>query len=123
MHSECQVAGTTAISDGSFTGDFNSEYKADITITYNPPLFGQTGGKVVMSGKWLGACPTNMKPGDMKMSNGKIVNLIALQQKFAGAAQLLENPTTRNAIKDAVKGIDPKQLEALAKGLGGAGQQ
>jgi hypothetical protein len=123
MHSECQFAGTTAISDGTFTGDFNSEYKADISITYAPPIFGQASGKVTMSGKWVGECPANMKPGDMKMANGKIVNLIALQQKFAGAAQLLENPTTRNALKDAVKGIDPKQLEALAKGLGGAGQK
>lgn len=123
MHSECQFAGTTAISDGMFTGDFNSEYKAEILITYAPPLFGQASGKVAMSGKWLGECPANMKPGDMKMANGKIVNLIALQQKLAGAAQILENPTTRNALKDAVKGIDPKQLEALAKGLGAGGQK
>jgi hypothetical protein len=122
-HSECKFAGATAISNGMFTGDFNSEYKAEISITYSPPLFGQASGKVTMSGKWLGECPTNMKPGDMKMPNGKIVNLIAVQQKVAGAAQLLENPATRNALKDVVKGIDPKQLEALAKGLAGAEQK
>ena len=123
IHSECEFAGTTATSNGTFLGDFNSEYKADISITYSPPIFGQGAGKVTMNGKWLGECPSNMKPGDMKMPNGKMLNLLALQKQVAGATQMLENPATRNALKEAVKGIDPKQLEALAKGMGGSGQK
>jgi hypothetical protein len=48
----------------SFSGD--SAYHTDSTVHYDPPLFGKTSeSHSTQDAKWLGACPADMKPGDI----------------------------------------------------------
>lgn len=48
----------------SFSGD--SAYHTDISVHYEPPLFGKTSDShSTQDAKWLGACPADMKPGDI----------------------------------------------------------
>lgn len=118
MLSVCSVGGSTITSDGMLKGSFDSGYTGDIVVKYDPPMFGQSESKVGVTAKWLGECPPNMKPGDMTLPNGKIVNLVNMQKQFEASAQMLKSPQVQDALKNAAKGIDPKQLEALAKQLG-----
>jgi len=118
MLSICKVAGSTITSEGFLKGSFDSGYSGDILVKYEPPLFGQGQHKVAVSATWLGECPSNMKPGDMSMPNGKVVNLVNMQKQFEASAEMLKSPQMQEALKNAAKGIDPKQLEALAKQFG-----
>lgn len=70
IHSVCQVdAKTTATTDAVITGDFDSGYKSDMKITYNPPMHGMSTMKMVSEAKWLGPCKAGQRPGDIIMPN------------------------------------------------------
>jgi hypothetical protein len=62
---------TTAIT--RFSGD--TAYHTDINTTFNPPMMGRTSAVVAQDAKWTGACPADMKPGDMVMPDGTKVNI------------------------------------------------
>jgi len=48
----------------SFSGD--SAYHTDSNVHYDPPLLGKTSeSHSSQDAKWLGACPADMKPGDI----------------------------------------------------------
>jgi hypothetical protein len=51
------------------TGDMQSSFKVDSTMTFTPPRHGMSTGQFSMSGKHAGACPADMKPGDMRMGS------------------------------------------------------
>ena len=67
MHSVCKFEGTTATSDAEFVGAFDSAYKGDINIRYNPPMHGMNESKMSVEAKWLGPCKAGQKPGDVIM--------------------------------------------------------
>jgi hypothetical protein len=67
MHSVCKFGGTTATSDGVFTGKFDSNYSGDIKTKYDPPMMGMKEAHMVISAKWIGPCKPGMKPGDVIM--------------------------------------------------------
>ena len=56
VESECKVEGSTARTRAVLTGDFAAAYKADITISYDPPLQGMGEQKIAMEGRWVGPC-------------------------------------------------------------------
>lgn len=100
--SECDVAGSKITSKGTFIGDFQKEYRGEIVTTMNPPMFGRTGSRSIISAKWLGACPDGMKPGDMQMGNGVTINLDQAKQGAKMAAEMMKNPEMQKAMRDAV---------------------
>lgn len=114
--SECEVAGSKITSKGSFTGDFEKEYQGEIVTTVNPPMFGQSGSKSTISAKWLGACPSGMKAGDMQMGNGETINLEQAKQGAKMAAEMMKNPELQRAMKNAMAGGAAK-LEKAMQGL------
>lgn len=70
IHAVCQVdAKTTATTDAVITGDFDSGYKSDMKVTYNPPMHGMGTMKMISEAKWLGPCKPGQKPGDIMMPN------------------------------------------------------
>ena len=75
MHSVCKFEGTTATTDSVFTGSFDSAYKGDMKIRYNPPMHGVSESKMTMEAKWLGPCKPGQKPGDVIMPNMKGMNM------------------------------------------------
>jgi hypothetical protein len=46
----------------TFAGE--GEYRSETRGRYDPPYKGKTNNMSVQSGKWLGPCPADMKPGD-----------------------------------------------------------
>ena len=114
--SECEVAGSKITSKGSFTGDFEKEYRGEIVTTINPPMFGQTGSKSTISARWLGACPSGMKAGDMQMGNGETINLEQAKQGAKMAAEMMKNPELQKAMKNAMAG-GAAELEKAMQGL------
>lgn len=75
MHSVCRIENTTATTDAVFTGAFDSAYKGNMHIRYNPPMQGMSESKMAMEARWLGACKAGQKPGDVIMPNMKNMNL------------------------------------------------
>jgi hypothetical protein len=67
IDSVCQHGGTTATTHAEFTGDFNSEYRADIHTRFDPPMRGMKEARQVMAMRWLGACKPGQRPGDVEM--------------------------------------------------------
>jgi Protein of unknown function (DUF3617) len=68
---------TTAVTH--FSGD--TAYHTDINTTFNPPMTGQASAVVAQDAKWTGACPADMKPGDMIMPDGTKVNIMSVMNR------------------------------------------
>ncbi|MBX3484973.1 DUF3617 family protein [Phenylobacterium sp.] len=89
IDSECDFgdAGKN-VSTGMISGDFNTRYTLKMTTTTTGAKMAQVNGahEMEMSGEWQGACPADMKPGDMMLPGGMKMNInqIAAMQKAAG---------------------------------------
>lgn len=126
---ECDFGGAKMSSKGTFTGDFKSSYSGEVITTFDPPMMGQSTQKLEIAGKWLGACPSNMKPGDMVMDNGMNMNVddLSRQAKQVGemmkssgmknAAQMLNNPDVHKAMQQAGGQLDANQQDAMKEAL------
>ncbi len=65
--SVCTVEGTTVTTHTVITGNFDTNYRAEVKSTYNPPVNGMRDSSSVVEGRWLGACLAGQKPGDVIM--------------------------------------------------------
>ena len=101
FRSECEVAGTKVVSEGTFSGDFDKEYRGEIQTIMTPPLFGRDKTSTTMVAKWLGACPEGMKAGDMELGGIKL-DLEQAKQGAKMAADMINSPEMQKAIKGAV---------------------
>lgn len=50
------------------TGDMGSRYTMENQVRFDPPRGGMAEGKMTLRGQWVGACPADMKPGEMRMA-------------------------------------------------------
>jgi len=71
----CKVGKTTSTTRGVFVGDFKSGYTVESTTTFDPPTAGMREGVTKAAAQWSGPCKSNMKPGDVVMSNGTRFNV------------------------------------------------
>lgn len=67
VHSVCKVQGSTATTDATFVGTFDSAYKGDMSTRFSPPLHGVSESKASLDARWIGPCKPGQKPGDMTM--------------------------------------------------------
>lgn len=81
VESECDFgeAGKN-VSSGVVTGDFNSRYVMKMTTTTTGAKMIQANGTqtMEMTGAWQGACPADMKPGDIVLPGGMKMNIANL---------------------------------------------
>lgn len=75
MHSVCRIEGSTATTDAVFTGSFESGYKNEMQVRYNPPLHGMREARMTQEARWLGPCKPGQKPGDVIMPGAGRMNL------------------------------------------------
>lgn len=75
IHAVCQVEGSTVTMDGVYTGSFQSAYKGDLDMRYDPPINGMSKVHMIQEAKWLGPCKPGQKPGDVIMPNMGNMNL------------------------------------------------
>jgi hypothetical protein len=71
----CKVGKTTSTTRGVFVGDFKSGYTVESTTTFDPPMAGMRDGVTKAAAQWSGPCKSDMKPGDVVMSNGTKFNV------------------------------------------------
>ncbi|MDB5799967.1 MAG: hypothetical protein JWL63_906 [Rhodocyclales bacterium] len=69
----CKQADGTLTMHAKITGDFGSQYKMEVTGHRTPPKKGMAEIQSTMTARHLGACPADMKPGDMKI-NGMLMH-------------------------------------------------
>ena len=79
--SVCSVAGMTITSHAEITGDFNSAY----TVKSTSRSEGAPSGKAresttTVEAKWLGACKSGQRPGDIVMPGGMKMNILDLDK-------------------------------------------
>ncbi len=70
----CTVANTVIDTKETATFQGDTAIHAETHATYTPPLYGVSDSTMTMDQKYLGSCPADMQPGDMKRADGKIVN-------------------------------------------------
>jgi hypothetical protein len=71
IDSVCSVAGKTATSHAVVTGSFDSAY----TMTVSSKSDVGPGINMTITGKWLGPCQADQKPGDLILPGGIKMNL------------------------------------------------
>ncbi len=84
LHSVCRIEKTTATTDAVISGDFNTSYKSDMKVSYNPPMHGMSDMKMTQEARWLGPCKAGQKPGDVMMQGmpGGKMNMQEMQQRM-----------------------------------------
>lgn len=78
--SACKFSDSNVNTVAILSGDMNSSYKIDRTSTYNPPNKGRKESKQSISAKWVGACKSDQRPGDMIMPDGTKINISDIQK-------------------------------------------
>lgn len=49
-------------------GDMSTRYSMESKARFDPPRGGMSEAQMSLQGQWLGACPADMKPGEMRMT-------------------------------------------------------
>jgi len=77
--SDCTMDGVRIISKTVFSGDFSSQYTAEMTTKFGDANKGMIEQNAVMNARWVGPCEAGQKPGDVIMSDGLKMNIISLE--------------------------------------------
>lgn len=67
LKSVCKLDKMTTTTEGTFTGSFDSNYRGEMHIAYDPPIHGMARTDMIVTAKWLGPCKPGQKPGDVTM--------------------------------------------------------
>lgn len=76
----CTMNGTTMTSHIEIVSTSDAAFQQTIDSTYSPAMMGRTKSKVIMNGQWQGACPADMKAGDMSMPGGVKMNIYKMME-------------------------------------------
>jgi hypothetical protein len=74
----CTMNATTMTSHIEVVSISDDGFQQTIDTKFSPAMMGRTESKVVMDGKWQGACPADMKAGDMRMPGGMVMNMYSM---------------------------------------------
>jgi Protein of unknown function (DUF3617) len=83
--SDCSVGGMSIKSHSEISGDFNSAYTVKTTSHSEGGPSGARDTTMTIEAKWLGACKSDQKPGDIVMPGGFKLN-VKDAQKLKGLA-------------------------------------
>ena len=81
----CTVGGVSVTSHSETSGDFNSAYTVKVTSHSQGGPSGPRDTTMTVEAKWLGACKTDQKPGDIVMPGGRTMNVKDLDKLKAMA--------------------------------------
>lgn len=72
--------GTKTTTKGQVSGDFQARYHVEAqNTTVGAPRPEMNGSRAVtMDAEWVGECPANMRPGDLQLPDGSLVNMVEL---------------------------------------------
>lgn len=75
IHAVCKTGGVTSTTDAVITGNFESSYRNDMTIRYDPPQSGMKQMTGMQEARWLGPCKAGQKPGDVTIAGMPMINM------------------------------------------------
>ncbi|TCO78888.1 uncharacterized protein DUF3617 [Plasticicumulans lactativorans] len=75
IDSVCRIGETTSTTRGYFEGDFETAYRGEIAVSYDPPMAGMKASSMTLQARWLGPCQPGQKPGDVIMPGHGGMNL------------------------------------------------
>jgi hypothetical protein len=87
FESVCTFAGVKHTSKGRILGSMDSGYKMTMDTQYDPPQQGMTSNHMEMEAKWTGACPSDMRAGDVIMPGGARMNVEDMKGMRRGPPQ------------------------------------
>ena len=70
------VPGTAIVSKGTYTYESATSVRSESHATYTPAFHGKSEETITEDQKYVGHCPSNMKPGDRLMSDGTLQHFI-----------------------------------------------
>jgi len=94
IHAVCKHDGLTTTSDAVITGDFDSSYRSDMVVRYDPPQNGMKEMKMTQEARWLGPCKPGQKAGDVMMQGMPTVNM----------QEMMKDPQIREMMKRQQQG-------------------
>lgn len=101
LHTECSIAGSSMVTDGSFMGDFEREYKGSLVSVMKPAMVGTGRTETTIHAVYKGECPSDMKPGDISVNGGAVVNANESVAKAQAALEALRNdPDLAKAMRE-----------------------
>jgi uncharacterized protein DUF3617 len=71
----CKVGESQQTSHSTITYTGNDSYRINMRAHFEPPFLGKSDSTMTQAARWTGACPADMKPGDLVMANGMKINL------------------------------------------------
>jgi len=74
----CELSDSTVTSHSVITGTPDTAYHIESTAHWAPPMLGKTDTRSSQDAKWVGACPADMKAGDIDMPGVMKTSLGAL---------------------------------------------
>ena len=79
--------GRTRTSQGTITGDFQTAYRTDLTVTMSGEASDIRNGAMTMVATYTyaGPCPAGMRPGDFDVGGGVRMNLMDLAEQSKAA--------------------------------------
>lgn len=72
VDSECHIAGSTATSHSVTTFSGDTAYHTDVRVHYEPAMFGRTDSASIHEARWIGECPSDMRPGDVLLTSPRL---------------------------------------------------
>lgn len=80
---ECSMGKMTVRSQSVTTVSGDSAYRTEVKSSFIPAMAGMSESTAIVDGRHVGACPANMKPGDINM-NGKVMNVNDIAKMMQG---------------------------------------
>ena len=71
----CEMGGSKMTGHSVMTFLSDTAYHTTAQSAFDPPLMGMKNSLTTVEGKFMGACPAGMQPGDMKLGNGTMMNI------------------------------------------------
>jgi hypothetical protein len=90
VDSICNLGSSKVTGHSVTTMNGDAAYHTDVTTHYDPPLFGKSDSSQTHDAHWLGACPADMRPGDISVEPSAQMPApikMNLNDMFKGAAQ------------------------------------
>jgi len=81
---ECSMGKMTVKSQSVTTFSGDASYRTEVKSSFVPAMAGMSESSTVVQARHVGACPANMKPGDMNM-NGRVMNINDIAKMMKGA--------------------------------------
>ena len=80
VDSVCKIGDSVVTGHSVITETSDTTYHIDHKSHMEPPIADHADNTFTQNGKWMGACPADMKPGDMVMANGMKINVLDMAQ-------------------------------------------